>query len=109
DVYALDLHADLVFLSACRTARGGVSSDGVAGLTRAFFHAGASSIVATLWDVGDEPAQRLVSDFYRARLAGSDKAVALRTAQLKMLRELRRGRVRVDTAAGPGVLPEHPA
>jgi CHAT domain-containing protein len=109
DVYGLELGADLVFLSACRTARGGVSADGVMGLTRAFFHAGASSIVATLSDVVDEPAQRLVSDFYRARQAGEPKVTALRDAQLAMLRDLRAGRVRVDTPAGPVTLPESPA
>ena len=109
DVYGLELTADLVFLSACRTARGGVSSDGVSGLTRAFFHAGASSIVATLSDVVDEPAQRLVSDFYQARLNGEDKATALRDAQLAMLKALRAGRVRVDTTAGEVTLPESPA
>ena len=109
DVYGLQLRTDLVFLSACRTARGGVSADGVIGLTRAFFHAGAASIVATLWDVADETTQRLVADFYGARLAGQDKATALRTAQLRMLGELRGGRVKVQTAAGPVALPEHPA
>ena len=68
EVYDLDLRTDLVFLSACRTARGGVSADGVLGFTRAFFHAGASSVVAHSVDVVDEPSQRLALDFYRARL-----------------------------------------
>jgi CHAT domain-containing protein len=81
----------------------------VSGLTRAFFHAGASSIVATLSDVVDEPAQRLVSDFYRARLEGEDKVTALRDAQLAMLKALRAGRVSVDTPAGAVTLPESPA
>jgi CHAT domain-containing protein len=79
------------------------------GLTRAFFHAGASSIVASLSDVVDEPAQRLVADFYRARLAGVDKVNALRKAQLAMLRALRAGRITVNTPGGPVALPESPA
>ena len=109
EVYDLELRTDLVFLSACRTARGGLSADGVLGFTRAFFHAGASSVVAALWDVVDEPSQRLALDFYRARLAGADNAKALRTAQLAMLRDLRQGRLTVDTPAGRVALPERPA
>jgi len=35
-IYGLDLHADLVFMSACRSGLGQVSGDGMAGLTRAF-------------------------------------------------------------------------
>src|SRR5438067_1798433 len=61
EVYGLDLHADLVFLSACRTALGRISGDGVAGLARAFFYAGAASVVSTLWDVADEPTSQLWS------------------------------------------------
>ena len=110
DVYGLELNADLVFLSACRTARGGVSADGVMGLTRAFFHAGASSIVASLSDVVDEPAQRLVADFYRARLAGVDKVNALRKAQLAMLRRCAPGgSPREPLQAAPWRCPRAPA
>ena len=35
DIYDLDLRARLVVLSACRTARGRISADGIVGLTRA--------------------------------------------------------------------------
>jgi CHAT domain-containing protein/tetratricopeptide (TPR) repeat protein len=108
DIYGLDLQASLVVLSACRTGLGQLSSDGIVGLTRAFFYAGAPSVVATLWDVADEPTFRLVSGFY-ARLAREpDKARALRATQLSMLRALRAGKLQVATAAGPVTLPEHP-
>jgi CHAT domain-containing protein/tetratricopeptide (TPR) repeat protein len=107
-IYGLDLHADLVFLSACRSGLGQVSGDGMAGLTRAFFYAGTPSVIATLWDVADEPTYRLVGAFYRSWLSGSDKARALRSAQLKLLGELRRGRVRLHTSAGSFQLPEDP-
>jgi CHAT domain-containing protein/tetratricopeptide (TPR) repeat protein len=108
DIYGLDLQASLVVLSACRTGLGQLSSDGIVGLTRAFFYAGAPSVVATLWDVPDEPTYRLVSAFYSGLAAVPDKARALREAQLSMLRALRAGEIKVPTAAAPVTLPEHP-
>ncbi len=108
EIYGLDLQADLVVLSACRTALGKVSGDGMVGLTRAFFYAGASSVMATLWDVADEPTSRLISSFYTSLQKGQDKSRALRAAQLRLLRELRAGRVKVKTPAGLLTLPEHP-
>jgi CHAT domain-containing protein/tetratricopeptide (TPR) repeat protein len=108
EIYGLDLQASLVVLSACRTGLGQLSSDGIVGLTRAFFYAGAASVVATLWDVADEPTYRLVSSFYARLATAPDKARALRAAQLSMLRALRAGEVKLPSAAGPVVLPEHP-
>ena len=108
DVYSLRLHANLVFLSACRTGMGKVSGDGIVGLTRAFFYAGASSVVASLWDVSDETTVRLVPDFYRFWLKDHNKAEALREAQLHLMRNLRAGRVKIHTPYGTYVLPEDP-
>jgi CHAT domain-containing protein/uncharacterized protein HemY len=107
-IYNLDLHADLVFLSACRSGAGKVSGDGLVGLTRAFWYAGTPSVIASLWDVADEPTYRLVASFYRARLQGSDKSRALRSAQLHLLHELRAGRVAVHTGTTQVALPEDP-
>ncbi|MGH9604881.1 MAG: CHAT domain-containing protein, partial [Terracidiphilus sp.] len=107
-VYSLHLHANLVFLSACRTGMGEVTGDGVVGLTRAFFYAGAASLVVSLWDVSDETTVRLVPDFYRYWLQGYGKSQALREAQLHLLRELRAGRIRMRTPYGRYALPEDP-
>jgi len=107
-IYGMDLHADLVFLSACRSGSGKVSGDGLVGLTRAFWYAGTPSVIASLWDVADEPTYRMVARFYRARAAGSDKSQALRTAQLSLLRQLRAGQVTVHTPQGAVTLPEDP-
>jgi CHAT domain-containing protein len=109
EIYGLRLDADLVFLSACRTAAGQVSADGVVGLTRAFLSAGAPSVVATLWDVSDEVARDVVHAFYASLRRSGDKAAALRDAQLTVLRRLRQGKLTVGTPAGHLVLPEHPA
>lgn len=108
DVYRLNLNADMVVLSACRSAGGRVSGDGIAAFARAFIYAGTPSVIASVWDVSDQSTSALIADFYRAWLAGASKGRALRTAQLKLLRDLRAGRVTVSTTAGPVVLPEHP-
>ena len=108
-IYHLKLHADLVFLSACRGAAGPVKGDGRTGLTRAFFYAGTPSVIASLWDVADAPTSYLVTEFYRHYLRGQGKAASLRAAQLALLRELRAGQLRADTTMGGSVaLPANP-
>jgi len=62
--------ADLAVLSACDTGRGvGRYGLGVCSLAWGFLHAGARSVVYTLWKVRDEDALRFMERFYR-RLAG---------------------------------------
>ena len=109
EIYDLHVEADLVVLSACRSGRGRITGDGVAGFTRAFISAGARTVVASLWDAPDESARRLMARFYRELAAGRDKAESLRAAQLALLADLRAGRVKVASPAGDVVLPPHPA
>lgn len=108
EVYRLNLHADLVVLSACRSGGARVSGDGIAAFARAFIYAGTPTVVASVWDVPDIVTATLVANFYRGWFSGTAKARALRSAQLQVLRELRLGRITQTTAAGPVVLPEHP-
>jgi CHAT domain-containing protein len=108
-IYGLSLDADLVVLSACRSGGGLITGDGIASLARAFFYAGASSMIVSVWDVADEPAKRLLPAFYRSWLAGAEKDRALRSAQLALIRDLRAGRVMVSTPAGDVALVEDPA
>lgn len=124
EVYGLRLRARLVVLSACRTALGPLSGDGVIGFTRAFLYAGASSVVATSWDVPDEAGYEVMRRFYLARVADerrvaqassrqaaasrSATADALRTAQLSVLSALRKGTLMATTPGGPVALREHP-
>jgi CHAT domain-containing protein len=58
------------------------------GLTRAWIGAGAMSVVATQWDIPDDTAQGLMTDFYRELRADPRHGVAsaLRNAQLSALR-----------------------
>jgi CHAT domain-containing protein/tetratricopeptide (TPR) repeat protein len=109
-VYGLHMHTSLVVLSACGTGRGKISGDGVAGLSRAFFYAGAASLVTTLWDVVDEPTARLMPAFYKGLAKGESRSAALRDAQLGLIHDLRQHRVRVETLSGKSIsLPETPA
>jgi CHAT domain-containing protein len=109
EIYDLRVGADLVVLSACRSGRGRITGDGVAGFTRAFISAGARTVVASLWDAPDESARRLMTTFYRRLAAGDDKADALAAAERTLLADLRAGRVKVASPAGDVVLPPHPA
>ncbi len=108
EIYDLRLDQPLVVLSACRTAAGPITGDGLAGLSRAFFYAGARTLVATLWDVADAPTQRLISRFYHHYLRGLPPGDALHAAQLEQLSRLRRGQVSANTPVGAIVLDEDP-
>lgn len=107
-MYGLRLDADLVVLSACRSAGGVMTGDGIAALARAFFYAGTPSLVASVWDVADEPTKYLLPEFYRRWLNGADKATALRAAQLALIRQLRAGTISISTRAGRVAIPEDP-
>jgi CHAT domain-containing protein/tetratricopeptide (TPR) repeat protein len=86
DLAAFALQADLVVLSACRTAGGVlVAGEGVQGLTAPLLQAGARSVVATRWRIGDRAALRMVQPFYDGLAAGLPVADALRAAKLERL------------------------
>lgn len=91
DIYALRLQAELVVLSACRTALGReVRGEGLVGLVRGFFHAGSRRVVASLWSVPDQATAELMGRFYRAMVEEQlAPAAALRRAQLSMSKERR--------------------
>jgi len=89
DVYNLRAPVDLVVLSACRTALGReVRGEGLIGLTRGFMYAGASSVVASLWEVNDEATAELMKRFYANVLKGGmTPSAALRDAQNSIRQE----------------------
>lgn len=81
----LRLRAELVVLSACDTALGRtVRGEGIVGLTRAFQYAGARSLVASQWEVGDKSTSALMLAFYESLGAGKQKDEALRLAMAKV-------------------------
>ncbi|MEW6732252.1 MAG: CHAT domain-containing protein [Acidobacteriota bacterium] len=91
DICNLKLKADLVVLSACRTALGKtVEGEGLIGLVRSFMYAGAVRVVASMWDVNDEATAELMKRFYQEMLKkGVTPSSALRSAQVSIWREKR--------------------
>lgn len=89
EIYNLKLSADLVVLSACQTGLGkDIKGEGLVGLTRGFMYAGASRVMASLWNVDDRATAELMSRFYRGMIKdGLRPAAALRAAQLAMLQQ----------------------
>lgn len=75
---------DLVVLSACQTALGEISGEGVFGLQRAFKKAGVQSLLMSLWEVDDEATQVLMTAFYQNLLSGHSKHESLKLAQNKV-------------------------
>lgn len=87
-VESLDVRADLVTMSGCRTAQGrSVMGEGMFGLARAFLVAGARSVVATLWEVDDRAATRFMTLFYEQLRRGAPRDEALQRARLAMRAE----------------------
>ncbi len=83
EVYQLELLADLVVLSACRTARGReVRGEGIVGWTQGFMYSGAKRVLVSLWSVDDEATAELMGAFYDYLLTDQlSPAAALRRAQ----------------------------
>jgi CHAT domain-containing protein/tetratricopeptide (TPR) repeat protein len=117
DLLDLDLHADLVVLSACETALGQeVKGEGVLGLAWALFAAGSPSSVVTQWSVADASTAAVMAEFHKRLAAGAPKAEALRAAQLALLDryDLATGQLRgvggvaVDTTARTAGTRLHP-
>lgn len=70
----------LVVLSACETALGDYSFEGVYGLPRGFKQAGAKALLVSLWSVNDRSTALLMSEFYRGWLGGQTPRQALEQA-----------------------------
>jgi CHAT domain-containing protein len=87
EVLALKLDADWVVLSACNTGSGvRAGAEAASGLGRAFFYAGARSLLLTNWAVYSVPAAQLVSDLFRRQAADEvPRGEALRQAMMALV------------------------
>jgi CHAT domain-containing protein len=88
EIAGLQLHADLVVLSACNTAMGGerFGGEALAGLAESFFYAGARTLVASHWQVPSSATARLMTGMFTA--VGADHqgvAAAMRQSQLALM------------------------
>lgn len=83
-----EMFADLVVLSACDTARGQITGEGIIGLSRAFMTAGIPSVLVSLWAVNDVSTAELMIEFYRNMQEHHlNKAQALRQAMLTTMQK----------------------
>ena len=99
DIYALQINAELVMMSACETGLGKTSKgEGIVGLARAWFYAGAENLTVSLWQVSDEATNELATAFYENNVENIeittsrnnsfqkiDYSVSLQKAKLKLL------------------------
>lgn len=87
-VAGLALDADWAVLSACNTAAGDKpGAEGLSGLARAFFYAGARSLLVSHWPVNSEAAVKLTTGAFAelARTPGLGRAEALRRSMLALI------------------------
>jgi CHAT domain-containing protein len=88
-IATLKLNADWVVLSGCNTAASDGTPDagGLSGLAKAFFYAGARSLLVSHWSVQLEPTAKLVTDAveHLVEEPSIGRAEALRRAEMQML------------------------
>ncbi len=89
ETYDLNLNADLVVLSACKTGTGKIlEGEGVMALPRGFIYAGVPNVIASLWKVHDEKTKDLMLAFYEHLLNDNvSYAEALRRAKLDCIKK----------------------
>ncbi len=82
EISHIDLHnVNLVVLSACQSAKGDISNEGVLGLQYGFKKAGVKSILMCLDNVDDHATQIFMEEFYKHLLTGLSKRESLKKAQ----------------------------
>ena len=87
EIYNLKLNADLITLSACQTGLGQyIRGEGIEGLNRAFFYAGASAVLMSLWSVNDQATSQLMERFYTHINSSKTIMDSLRLAKLELVK-----------------------
>ncbi len=88
EIVRMKLNSDLVVLSSCNSGLGEVNKfEGILGMSKAFFEAGAKSVVVSLWDVNDKYTAKFMELFYKELSKGYDKSQALRYAKINFIKE----------------------
>jgi CHAT domain-containing protein len=90
EVARLHLDAELVVLSGCDTGQAQTRGADLLSLAAGFLGAGARSLLVSLWRVEDQVTTELMTQFYRALLAGQPRSTALQSAGLAILQRARR-------------------
>jgi CHAT domain-containing protein len=85
-VTTLNLSADLVTISACRSAGArAYGGEGLVGFAWAFLRSGAGAVIAGLWDVSDSSSSQLMAKLYDSLANGVEPPTALHQAKLALL------------------------
>lgn len=86
EIYNMKLNSDLVTLSSCQTGLGEfIHGEGIEGINRAFFYAGSSSVLMSLWAINDQASYQLMERFYFHLRSSESIMEALRKAKLEMI------------------------
>ena len=88
EIFSLSLDADWVVLSACNTASGdGAGAEAVSGLGRAFFYAGAKSLLVSNWPVHSGATAHLTSTLFsfQAKDKSLSRATSLQKTRVEMI------------------------
>jgi CHAT domain-containing protein len=90
EIKQMDLHADLVVLSACETGFGHYQhGEGVVSIARSFMYAGTPSVVMTLWEINDHSSIYIIDLLYKNLQKGMEKDKALQKAKQTYLKNAR--------------------
>lgn len=88
EIVQLKLNSDLVVLSSCSSGLGKIDeSEGIIGMTKAFFDAGAKSTIVSLWEVNDKYTSKLMTYFYQKLSTVYNKSEALRLAKIEFIKK----------------------
>lgn len=88
EIVQMKLNSDLIVLSSCSSGLGLIDeSEGIIGMTKAFFEAGAKSIVVSYWEVNDKYTSNLMELFYKKLGEGLNKSEALRMAKIEFIKK----------------------
>jgi CHAT domain-containing protein/tetratricopeptide (TPR) repeat protein len=88
EFYNLNIHPNLVVLSACETGLGKLfKAEGAMSIARGFQFAGAQNLLFSLWKVNDFTTSVIMENFYKNIKNGKSYAVSNHDAKLKFLKD----------------------
>ena len=87
EIAGIKLDADLVIISGCNAAKGSNGKQALSGLPRAFFYAGARSVIAAHWEVDSNATVKLMTGAMArmGRYPKIGRAEALRRSMLALM------------------------
>ncbi|MBN2246222.1 MAG: CHAT domain-containing protein [Candidatus Aminicenantes bacterium] len=86
EIFYLKLNSDLVTLSSCQTGGGQfIKGEGIEGLSRGFFYAGASAALISLWPVNDQATAQFMERFYFHLRSSLSIMNSLQKAKLELI------------------------